>query len=177
MRISNLKFEISNWKWRIGMGALLVVVLGIVWMAHGAAPTAPAVQSRPVVGNGGGSFVPVDVYVDAGGSELGAYQVEVTAKNAMVVGLEGGESKAFSEAPFYDPAAMMGNRVVVAAFSTDEGLPKGVTRVARLHMMLNGGAVAGDGLPEMASKLVVATDGQGKAVNAKLTLKPMQGDK
>ncbi|HVT83267.1 MAG TPA: hypothetical protein VHM90_21690, partial [Phycisphaerae bacterium] len=82
-----------------------------------------------------------------------------------------------SEAPFYDPAAMMGNRVVVAAFSTEEGLPKGVTRVARLHMMLNGGAVAGDGLPEMASKLVVATDGQGKAVNAKLTLKPMQGDK
>jgi hypothetical protein len=176
--ISNLRFEISDWKWRGTACGLIVFVLGILWIARSAAAVPQTAESRPAaVGvGGGGVFVPVEVYVDSGGSELGAYQVEVTAKNAMIVGLEGGETKAFSSAPYYDPAALQGNRIVVASFSTDETLPKGMTRVARLHMMLSG-AVGADGLPEMTSKLVVATDGQGKTLDAKLMLKPMQGDK
>jgi len=119
-------------------------------------------------------FVPVDVYVDCGTKRLGAYQVEVVAQEATIVGLEGGESKAFGEAPYYDPAALQGNRIIVAAFSTQEDLPTGMTRVARLHMMVNGGGLAG-GMPQMTQTLVVATDGQGRTVDAKLTLRPMQG--
>ncbi len=164
----------TKWGGSAAVVALLTVLLGCVWMARAAVPGRGA-ESKPAAG--GGSFVPVEVYVDSGASELGSYQLELTAKNATIVGLEGGASRAFAAAPFYDPAAMMGNRIVVASFSTDENLPKGNTRVARLHMMLTGAGAAGpDGLPEMTSKLVVATDGQGKSLSAKLTLKPMQGD-
>jgi hypothetical protein len=113
------------------------------------------------------------VMVDSGSKHLGAYQVEVVAKGAAIVGLEGGESKAFSGAPYYDATALQGNRIVVAAFSTDADLPTGLTRVARLHLMRNDGA---GGMPTMTEKLVVATDGEGNSVDAKLTLRAMQGD-
>jgi hypothetical protein len=164
----------TKWTWSAAIAAIFIMVLGCAWIAHAAAP-ARGQESKPATG--GGSFVPVEVYVDSGASELGSYQVEVAAKNATIVGLEGGAPKAFADAPYYDPAALMGNRIVVAFFSTDDNLPRGLTRVARLHMMLTGpGALGADGLPEMTSKLVVATDGQGKTVNAKLMLKPMQGE-
>jgi hypothetical protein len=117
--------------------------------------------------------VPVDVLVDSGSKRLGAYQVEVETKGAMIVGLEGGESKAFAAAPYYDPAALQGHKIVVAAFSTDAELPTGLTRVARLHLMRNDGQ---GGMPALTEKLVVATDGEGNVVDAKLTLRAMQGD-
>lgn len=126
-------------------------------------------------------FVPVDVFLDTGKTPLGAYQIEVVARDAKFVGLEGGEAAAFKKAPYYDPGALAGGgkvaggageRIIVAAFSTDESLPTGSTRVARLHLMLN----AGEKQPDLTSKLVVATDTQGNTVAAKLTLRPMQGE-
>ncbi len=178
---------IGNWligNWKLGRSGLLIVVvagliLSALLLARGGVPvgaqvTVPAGDG----GNAGGgvavAFVPVDVWVDSGNKRLGAYQVEVVAKEGMIVGLEGGESKAFGEAPYYDPAALQGNRIIVAAFSTDENLPTGLTRVARLHMMVNGEVKAGE-MPAMTEKLVVATDGEGKTVDVKLTLRPMQG--
>jgi hypothetical protein len=46
-------------------------------------------------------------------------------------------------------------------------------------MLLTGGqgGPAANGSLEITSKLVVATDGQGRSVAAKLILKPIQGDK
>ena len=122
-------------------------------------------------------FGAVDVMVDTGTKKLGAYQVEVVTKNAKVVGVEGGESIAFNPAPYYDPAALQGGKIVVAAFSTDDALPNGLTRVARLHFMLEGAAGGVGGMPDMASKLVVATDADGKNVDAKLSLRPFEGEK
>jgi hypothetical protein len=177
--IRNLKSEIrTTRKWRGGLAVLLVaVVVASLWavLARGAAPQAAAQAEGVVAGEAKARFVPVDVYVDTGTKKLGAYQAEVVAKNAKVVGVEGGESKAFNDAPYYDPAALQGGKIVVAAFSTDETLPNGLTRVARLHFMTEGAAAGG--LPEMATKLVVATDADGKTVDAKLTLRAFEGDK
>ena len=153
----------------------LLVALPVAWMARGAVtPLAPAAsaQARP----GAVRFVPVDVYVDTGSKHLGAYQFELTAKDATIVGLEGGASPAFADAN-YDPAALQGDRIVVAAFSTDDVLPTGDTRVARLHFVATGNLDPAKGMPEMTSKLVVATDADGKTIDAKLTLRPFQGEK
>ncbi|HYC56883.1 MAG TPA: hypothetical protein VEL28_18265 [Candidatus Binatia bacterium] len=79
-------------------------------------------------------FRPVDIYVDAGEVALAAYQVEVRAAGATIVGVEGGEHAAFAEPAYYDPAALSGGRIILAAFSTGHDLPGGRTRVATLHM-------------------------------------------
>src|SRR5215471_20061320 len=73
-------------------------------------------------------FVAVGVYVDSKQKSLAAYQIEFSVTNtvAKIVGIEGGEHQAFLEPPFYDPKAMQHERVIIAAFSTNEPalLPK-----------------------------------------------------
>jgi hypothetical protein len=154
----------------------LAMLVPALWLARGAEipGTGPQQANEGVVTT---RFVPVDVYVDAGTKHLGAYQVEIAATSAQIVGLEGGTPKAYQSAPHYDPAAIQGNRVIVAAFSTDQQLPTGDVRVARLHLMATGNADPAKNLPDMTSKLVVATDGDGKKIEAKLTLRPYQGEK
>lgn len=112
-------------------------------------------------------FEPVDVYVDSGTAPLAAYQFELkaTAGRVAIVGLEGGEHPAFKEAPYYDPAALTKDRVVVAAFSTGHDLPHGRTRVARLHMQ-----VTGEEKPVYAVRLVVAASADGKEIPASVSL-------
>ena len=126
--------------------------------------------------------MPVDVYLDTGGKRLGAYQFEVTARNATIVGLEGGDAKAFKSAPYYDAAALQGNKIIVASFSTDSDLPAGQTRIARLHFMLAGdargaGMSAEKDFSDLSRKLVVATDGDGNSIEAKLSFRAFQGEK
>lgn len=169
------KLRIENRGWRKGIAGLRwVLVAGVVYslflLARAAQPAGGVASTPQAVAGTAVTFVPVDVYVDVGGGRLGAYQFEVNAKDATMVGLEGGDSKVFADAPYYDTAALRGNRIVVAAFSLDENLPTGLTRVARLHMMVEGSLRAGE-LPEMTDKLLVATDGQGRTVDAKLTLR------
>ena len=117
-------------------------------------------------------FEPVDVYVDSGAVPLAAYQFELkaTAGRVAIVGLEGGEHAAFKDAPYYDPKALMKDRVVVAAFYTGRDLPHGRTRIARLHMQ-----VSGDEKPAYAVKLVVAASADGKKIPATLSID--KGDK
>src|SRR5262245_32375193 len=64
-------------------------------------------------------FVVVDVTLDSGTTPLAAYQLEIVSTNKAVkiVGIEGGDSAAFRQPPYYDPAAMQGGRVVLGAFS------------------------------------------------------------
>jgi len=83
-------------------------------------------------------FVAMDIYVDAGDRALAAYQIEITAGEATetgtrIVGVEGGEPKPFATPPYYDARALKGRRIIVAAFTTDPGAPRGRIRVARLH--------------------------------------------
>lgn len=83
----------------------------------------------------------VDVTVDTGREALGAYQLVLTAKRGRfkILSIEGGEHPAFAKTPYFDPAALGGDRVVLAAFSTDQVLPTGTTRVARVHVACIGG--------------------------------------
>ena len=116
-------------------------------------------------------FAPLDVYIDASGAALAAYQLELVAEagRVAIVGVEGGEHAAFKEAPYYDPAALAKDRVIIAAFSTDRILPRGRTRVARVHLQIRG-----DGKPEYSIKLIVAASGDGKEIPATVTFE--QGD-
>ena len=85
-------------------------------------------------------FAVVEVRVDSGGVELAAWQVELVdpTGRATVVGVEGG-AEPWSEPPRYDPAALRGGRIVLAAFLL-EGARAGEQQVARVHLAIEGGA-------------------------------------
>jgi hypothetical protein len=89
-------------------------------------------------------FEILEVYVDSGVAPLAAYQLEIRAVRGQVriVGIEGGEHPAFREAPYYDPAAMQAERVIIADFSTSPAasLPTGRTRIATIHLHITGDA-------------------------------------
>jgi len=110
-------------------------------------------------------FRAIDVYVDSGSTPLAAYQLEFSVTNVptTIVGIEGGSPKPFREPPFYDPKAMQGERVIIAAFSTEapEHLPSGKTRVATIHIVTTGNA-----RPAFALKLQTAADSKGKRISA-----------
>jgi hypothetical protein len=110
---------------------LLVACFGAPIHAQTRPTTAPATQPA-------GRFAYVDIYVDPHGKPLAAYQLEFRADSDSValVGIEGGEHAAFTQPPYYDPAALYHNSVILAAFNTSGDLPTARTRVARLHLRL-----------------------------------------
>lgn len=112
-------------------------------------------------------FKAVDVYVDSGDEPLAAYQFEFAAETGeiKIVGIEGGEHAAFKEPPYYDPAALSKNTIIIAAFNTGQNLPRDKTRVARLHVQ-----VMGEAEPEYVVKLEVAASPEGKKIAASATL-------
>jgi hypothetical protein len=126
---------------------------------------APLFAQRPAVEEPRVRFCAVDVYVEATNAPLAAYQLEFAVTNAVakIVGIEGGESPAFREAPFYDPKAMQHERAILAAFSTDSpaSLPTGKTRVATIHLQVTGTAP-----PAIEIKLVLAADSNGNKIAA-----------
>ncbi|MHC4705292.1 MAG: hypothetical protein ACYTFQ_32505 [Planctomycetota bacterium] len=99
-------------------------------------------EHEDVAGRPGVRFAPLHVYLDSGNRSLAAYQFELkaTAGRIEIVGVEGGEHKAFSEAPYYDPAALMHDRIIIAAFNTGQDLPAGRTRIATVHLQIIGDA-------------------------------------
>jgi len=144
------------------MGAIGVVLgLSSVAIVRGqeSAASQPASQpaSRPAV-----RFSFVDVYVDSAGQPLAAYQFELAAKvgQVKIVGVEGGEHAAFRQPPYYDPAALARNRIIIAAFNTGSDLPKGKTRVARIHLQ-----ITGERQPEYTIKLDVAASPDGQKIS------------
>lgn len=123
----------------------------------------------------GPGFEAIDVVVDAGAEQLGAYQVEVRANGATLVGVEGGEG-AYAAAPYYDPAALhggggggAGERIVLAAFSTAGQLPSGRVRVARLHVQTDGQAT-------YRATVMAAGAAEGQRIEAKATVQRTAGD-
>ncbi len=129
-------------------------------------------------------FAPVHIYLDSGGKPLAAYQFELVAwasrpwiqnhgqdaratvpGTIKIVGVEGGEHPAFREAPYYDPAALMNDRIIIAAFNTGRDLPSGRTRIATLHLQ-----ILGDAQPEYQLTLVTAADADGQTIPATLSL-------
>ena len=116
-------------------------------------------------------FRTVDIYVDSKAQPLAAYQLEFSVTNSAsatkIVGIEGGESPAFAEPPFYDPQAIQHERIIIAAFSTNvvSHLPKGKTRVATIHLQTGRAAE-----PEFALKLQVAADASGTKIPAEASV-------
>ena len=110
-------------------------------------------------------FAPLHIYLDSGDQPLAAFQfeLEATAGQIKIVGVEGGQHAAFKEAPYYDPAALANDRIIIAAFNTGRDLPKGRTRIATIHLQ-----IVGDAEPEYELKLTVAADAEGKEIPAEV---------
>jgi hypothetical protein len=111
-------------------------------------------------------FAPLYIYLDSGNKPLAAYQFELkaTAGQIKIVGVEGGQHQAFKEAPYYDPAALANDRIIIAAFNTGSELPKGRTRIATIHLQ-----IIGDAEPDYDLKLIVAADADANEIPAKIS--------
>jgi hypothetical protein len=118
-------------------------------------------------------FFFVDVYLDSADAELAAYQIEIaaTSPSAQLVGVEGGDGTAFAAPPYYDPAALAGHRIILAAFSTGSDLPRGATRVARLHIRQTDSSP-----PGLVVHVEAAADHRGEPINVSARLVPQPGD-
>ena len=144
-------------------GGVAALALALVFAGGQAEPplSQPSESAAP-----GTRFAWVDVYLDSGDLPLAAYQFELSASagDFKIVGIEGGEHVAFAEPPYYDPAALHNNRVILAAFSTARALPAGRMRVARVHVMLDGNS------PHYTARLRVAATADGSEVSATIQL-------
>ncbi len=134
------------------------IIAGLDGMVRAQQPGVASNAAEPIV-----RFTAVDVYIDAGDRPLAAYQFELSALPGQfkIVGIEGGEHAAFTEPPYYDPAALNRNRVIIAAFNTGNDLPSGKTRVARVHVQ-----VIGHPAPNYDVKLIVVADAEGETITA-----------
>jgi hypothetical protein len=177
------------WAWFAGSAAaVLVVALTLTFVAPAHADVVDAyslamkggdaqavlvkctrIKSPRKLDNIGNRFVAVDVYVEAGDRKLAAWQVEVaTGDRATIVGVEGGEPAAYREPATYDPEALQGGKIVLAAFTTGDA-PSGRVRVARLHLMESEKAA-------LEGKMVAAAAPGGARFEAKVALE-RAGDK
>jgi hypothetical protein len=111
-------------------------------------------------------FAPLHIYLDSGIRPLAAYQFELkaVAGRIKIVGVEGGQHAAFKDAPYYDPAALANDRIIIAAFNTGSELPKGRTRIATIHLQ-----IIGDAEPDYELKLAVAADADAKEIPAEIS--------
>jgi hypothetical protein len=146
------------------MKKMIVIILTCVSvmvpvLARQSAPSEPA--DEPTI-----RFSPLHIYIDSGSQPLAAYQFELKAiaGQVKIVGVEGGEHEAFKEAPYYDPAALANNRIIIAAFNTGRELPKSRTRITTIHLQ-----IIGDIEPEYELKLIVAADEDGKDLPANIS--------
>lgn len=134
-------------------------------------PVEPLARYTSSATDGGVRFAPVEIVLDVD-EPVAAYQVElvVTSGEATIVGVEGGEAPGFRGAPYYDPAALAGGRIVIGAFSTEQILSRGRHRVAAVHLR-----EAGDAPAEYELRLVAAATADGRRATAQPTLEPGKG--
>ena len=138
---------------------LLIIVCGLVGAAAPTEVTEPPAHATPATQSV--RFATVEVRIDPKDHPLAAYQLEITADSPHVklAGVEGGAHAAFREPPYYDPAALSRNRIILAAFNTGSDLPKSAFVAARLHVQ-----ISGDVKPKWDVKLTVASASDGSAV-------------
>ena len=138
---------------------LLSISIIVPVLARQAEQDNPTVQSNV-------RFAPLHIYLDSGNKSLAAYQFELKAHAGQIkiVGVEGGQHKAFEGAPYYDPAALANDRIIIAAFNTGSELPKGRTRIATIHLQ-----IIGDAEPDYELKLIVAGDADANEIPAKIS--------
>ena len=141
---------------------ILVIATSVAVVSLAQQPEAFRAVDQPAV-----RFAAVDVHLDSGAVPLAAYQFELTAQTGefTIVGIEGGEHPAFAEPPYYDPAALSQDRVIIAAFHIGPDLPVGSTRVARVHVRL-----VGPQEPDYVVNLEVAASADGTEIPATATI-------
>lgn len=112
-------------------------------------------------------FAAFDIRIDPRGRPLAAYQFDLSDPSsiATIVGVEGGEHAAFTNPPYYDPAALSGGRIIIAAFNTGDDLPTTSTRVARVHMQ-----ISGKQSPQLLIKLQAAGTSGGSSIEADIAI-------
>jgi len=157
------------------IGVLLTLCLVPTLLAYKPAPDRKALPTGKV------RFAPVHVYLDPGGEPLAAYQFELVCSvpvraypagednasrrhyepEVKIVGVEGGEHPAFKDAPYYDPAALMNDRIIIAAFNTSRDLPTTRTRIATIHLQ-----IPADAEPQYDLRLTIAADAEGHSLDA-----------
>jgi hypothetical protein len=152
--------------------AIVILMFAVVLLAFGASAADPTPPREQIASPGAGSparFVYHDIFIDPGGKLLAAYQFELLAnsKVAKIVGVEGGEHAAFKQAPYYDPAALSKNRIIIAAFNTGADLPAARTRVARLHLRVTD--TNGVAPQRFQIQLQSAADAAGAVIDAVIT--------
>ena len=110
-------------------------------------------------------FIPLHVYINSGNESLAAFQFELKTVTGQIkiVGVEGGEHAAFKEPPYYDPAALANNRIIIAAFNTSGDLPTGRSRITTIHLQ-----IIGDIQPEYELNLIVAANAGGEEIPVKI---------
>lgn len=114
-------------------------------------------------------FMAVDIEIDPKGKPLAAWQIEFAAETGQVtlVGVENGDHPAYAaRPPYYDPAALAGNRILLADYTLNPNPPKQKFRAARLML-----EIKGDVEPQFVAKLIAAADDQTKAIDAQVTAK------
>jgi hypothetical protein len=160
--------------------ALLTILITLCMAAPQASQASKRIESKV-------RFAPVHVYLDPGGRPLAAYQFELVCsvpvgayssadeednasrrhyeRQIKIVGVEGGAHPAFQDAPYYDPAALMNERIIIAAFNTGANLPTTRTRIATIHLQ-----ILGDAEPKYELSLTTAADANGENLPVRITL-------
>jgi hypothetical protein len=133
----------------------------------GAGDSSPSPGTAPA--SSGVTFAAVNVYIDPHGKPLACYQVKIVATTGEVVlvGIEGGESAAFNNAPYYDPRALQGKRIIIGSYSMANDLPAGKTRVATLMFQATGNI-----RPNYEATLQVAASSDALPIPATVTVEP-----
>ena len=108
-------------------------------------------------------FQAYEIVVDPGPSTLAAWQVEIDEPGWTIVGVEGGDAP-FTEPAYYDPKALQGGRIVLAAFTTSKDVVAGAQRVAIVHV-----AVRASSKPAPI-RVAAAADSSGRRLQAEATL-------
>lgn len=122
-------------------------------------------------------FTAVEIYLESA-EPVAAWQFEFgqPGGSMKVVGVENGESAAFHGAPYYDREAVQSgtaDRIVVADYSlaATAELPSGRTRIATLHLMIDGKDDVGFHL-----ELVKAVAPDGRVLEASIGLRSLTGN-
>jgi hypothetical protein len=111
-------------------------------------------------------FAPLHIYLDSGKEVLAAYQFELKTVSGQIkiVGVEGGEHTAYKQPPYYDPAALARDRIIIAAYNIGQDLPTGRKRIATIHLQ-----ITGDIQPKYELNLVVGANAEGENISATIT--------
>jgi hypothetical protein len=106
------------------------------------------------------AFSTIEIYLDGGDQPLAAYQLTLQYAQAdtRLVGIEGGSTPAFADAPHYDPRALRGGTIKLAAMQLEGPWPTHRVHVATLHVEHSATVT-----PRLAASQVVAATRNGGA--------------